>query len=68
MSNISGTTVVIGCVLALILMALITWGEMVLWNWLVPTLFHGPRITYWQAFGLSMLLGIVGSAFRGSKK
>ncbi|SHK87271.1 hypothetical protein SAMN05444266_101437 [Chitinophaga jiangningensis] len=28
---------------------------MTLWNWLIPELFHGPTVTYWQAFGLLLL-------------
>lgn len=28
---------------------------MSLWNWLVPALFSGPQITYWQAIGLLVL-------------
>ncbi len=28
---------------------------MLLWNWLIPTLFSGPVITYWQAMGLLVL-------------
>jgi len=28
---------------------------MSLWNWLVPCLFHGPAITFWQALGLLLL-------------
>jgi len=28
---------------------------MTLWNWLIPTLFNGPSVTYWQAFGLLLL-------------
>jgi hypothetical protein len=26
-----------------------------LWNWLIPELFHGPLITFWQALGLCLL-------------
>ena len=26
-----------------------------LWNWLIPELFHGPVITFWQALGLCLL-------------
>ena len=29
--------------------------SMQLWNWLIPDLFHGPIITFWQAFGLVVL-------------
>jgi hypothetical protein len=30
-----------------------------LWNWLVPSVFHGPHITYWIAWGLFMLSHIL---------
>lgn len=30
-------------------------GTMMLWNWLVPSLFNGPLITFWQALGLLLL-------------
>jgi hypothetical protein len=33
-----------------------------LWNWLVPELFHGPAVTFWQAMGLLVLSHIL---FRG---
>ena len=36
-------------------------GEVVkqLWNWLLPTLFGWPRITFWQAVGLLALCRIL---------
>ena len=30
-----------------------------LWNWLVPELFNGPEITYWQTLGLFILSKIL---------
>ena len=30
-----------------------------LWNWLIPVIFSLPRITFWQAWGLSMLSGLL---------
>jgi hypothetical protein len=30
-----------------------------LWNWLVPVLFHGPIISFWQAIGLFALSKIL---------
>lgn len=30
-----------------------------LWNWLMPTLFGLPIITFWQALGLSLLSGFL---------
>lgn len=32
---------------------------MLLWNWLVPDLFQGPVITFWQALGLLALTKIL---------
>ena len=32
---------------------------MVLWNHLIPLLFHGPVITFWQAVGLFILARIL---------
>jgi len=34
-----------------------------LWNWLVPALFAGPVITFWQALGLLALSKILFSGF-----
>ena len=31
------------------------YGTMLLWNWLIPELFAGPVITFWQALGLLLL-------------
>lgn len=45
-------------------------GEIVLqlWNWLLPSLFGWPRITFWQAIGLLALCRILfgGLGLRGS--
>jgi len=32
---------------------------MLLWNWLMPTLFHLARIGFWQAVGLGLLSHIL---------
>ena len=32
---------------------------MLLWNALVPVLFHGPEVNYWQAVGLLLLTRIL---------
>lgn len=34
---------------------LFAFPEMWLWNWLVPSLFNGPEISYWQMVGLHIL-------------
>ena len=39
--------------------ALFGWATMLLWNWLVPVLFGGPVVTFWQALGLLLLSKIL---------
>ena len=47
---------VIGIILLVtIVVNLVSYGTMSLWNWIVPALFHGPVITLAQAFGLLIL-------------
>jgi len=36
-----------------------------LWNWIVPALFAGPVISFWQALGLLVLSKILFSGFGG---
>ena len=46
-------------VLLLIVWSLIlAWPFQLLWNWLVPTIFGLGRISFLQAFGLKLLLGL----------
>ena len=46
-------------VLGLLAITLLGVVTMLLWNWLVPDLFNGPVITYWQALGLLVLSKIL---------
>jgi hypothetical protein len=39
---------------------------MVAWNFVVPSVFGGPTLQYHEAFGLMLLLSIVGGAFRST--
>ena len=39
-----------------------------LWNWLIPTLFHGPELDYFQALGLMLLSRILCRGFMGGHK
>jgi len=32
---------------------------MTLWNWLIPAIFNGPMITFWQALGILLLSKIL---------
>jgi hypothetical protein len=47
--------ILLGFVISLLIMFPLMW----LWNWLMPTLFHLPTITIWQAWGLSVLSGLL---------
>lgn len=37
----------------------VIFGVQALWNWLVPELFNGPDLTYWQTAGLFLLSKIL---------
>ena len=41
--------------LAIIVGLLMGLPFMLLWNCLIPDLFHGPTLTFWQSFGLMLL-------------
>ncbi len=38
---------------------------MLLWNWLMPEIFHLPAIGYWQAWGLVLLSHILFKSWGG---
>jgi hypothetical protein len=42
-----------------------SWVVMSLWNALVPALFHGPTLGFWQAVGLLVLTRILVGGLRG---
>jgi hypothetical protein len=46
-------------------LALLSFAVMLLWNSLVPELFHGPTLQYWQALGLLLLSRILFGGLRG---
>ncbi len=53
----------------------VVFGVQALWNWLIPELFHGPVITFWQTAGLFLLSKILltgvapgGSGSHGKKE
>lgn len=46
--------------LILVLIAFLIGGPLwLLWNWLMPTIFGLPYITFWQAVGLNLLSAIL---------
>ena len=54
---------VLAAVIAVV--ALLSLAVMLLWNALVPQLFHGPTLQYWQALGLLLLSRILFGGLRG---
>lgn len=46
-------------VMGIAFLALFTYVVMLLWNWLVPELFSGPILTYWQTLGILVLSKIL---------
>ena len=50
-------------------LALFTYVVMLLWNWLIPELFTGPELNYWQTLGIMILskilfTGVIGHGHR----
>lgn len=41
------------------IMCLHAWLVMLLWNWVAVTLFNAPVLTFWVAFGLRWLCGLL---------
>jgi len=46
-------------------LGLLSFAVMLLWNSLVPELFRGPPLQYWQALGLLLLSRILFGGLRG---
>lgn len=61
-ARIVGLTVA-GIIGAVIIAFLFGYFVMLLWNWLLPPLFHVGTINYWQAFGLVILAKILFGGF-----
>jgi len=65
----NGYEVFSGCLITLILCVLLGafggWIFMMLWNWLAPLFWaSAPILTFWQAWGVMILLSWIGSFFR----
>jgi hypothetical protein len=52
-------------VVVIAVLALLAFAVMLLWNSLVPGLFHGPSLQFWQALGLLLLSRILFGSLRG---
>jgi len=51
-----------------VLAIMFAWVFMYLWNWLIPVLFNGPVLTFWQALGLLILSKMIFGGFGHHKK
>lgn len=54
-------------IIFMVILAVLSFGvvTMLLWNWLIPTIFNGPSVTYFQALGLLVLSKILLSSGPG---
>lgn len=41
---------------------------MLLWNWLLPSIFDGPTINFWEALGITLLCSLLFKPASSSKK
>lgn len=62
-------TTILLVILAIILFPItivsaIVWA---LWNAVLPQLFSFPEITFWESFGLCLLITVIAGLIRGSK-
>jgi len=57
-------------IIGVLMLAMILFGGplMVLWNWLMPTIFGLTEITFWQACGLQLLATILFKSVINTKK
>src|SRR5207237_778029 len=51
--------------LGAVLVAALSFAVMCLWNWLIPAVFNGHAIGFWEAMGLLVLSKILFGGFRG---
>jgi hypothetical protein len=51
--------VVLGVIGAAIFALIFGWFVMLLWNWLMPVIFHVGEIGFWQAFGIIILAKLI---------
>lgn len=58
-----GGKILLWILFGILVVALVTYLTQQLWNWLIPVLFGGPVITFWQTFGLLVLSKILLGGF-----
>src|SRR5690606_28180063 len=58
-----GGRILLWVMFGLLMLAVLTFVTQQLWNWLIPDLFGGPVLTFWQALGLLVLPKILLGGF-----
>ena len=71
MSYYNRSNEIVGCLFLIILCIILgAFGGlifMLLWNWIVPLFWaSAPILTFWQAWGVCILLSIIGNFFKKS--
>lgn len=69
--NLSG--IFVGCFITLLICILFGafggWIFMLLWNWLAPLFWKAaPQLTFWQAWGVMILLSWIANLFHNKSK
>jgi hypothetical protein len=57
--TISWTAVIVAVLAVWAIILLSTLPLYFLWNWLIPALFNGPTMTFWQAIGMNFLITVI---------
>jgi|LakMenEpi03Aug12_release.lakeMendotaPanAssembly.Ray.scaffolds.fasta_scaffold75973_3 hypothetical protein len=57
----------VGISVIAVIVLIVSLPFMWLWNWIVPGIFEGPKISLLQTIGLMTLLSMIGSFFRSNK-
>jgi|SRR5690606_26973399 len=58
-----GGKILLWILFGILVVALVTFLTQQLWNWLIPALFSGPVLTFWQTLGLLLLSKILLGGF-----
>lgn len=67
-TRIKIATLAVAILIAVAISLAINYPIMLLWNWLMPKLFHLPELSFWEMYGVSLLISILTSCFRKSNK
>lgn len=52
-------TLILGLVITFAISAFGAWLVMLLWNWVVVAIFGLPKLSFWLAWGLTLLIGLI---------